>query len=116
MKKNNLQYINDINDAIDWILNDYIRDIPYNEFAENHEKVDAVVRQIAIIGEAMNGIEDTFLKQYPELPSKDAVAMRNVLVHDYDMVDTEELWQTITVDLPKLKKVVEKILAGKSAL
>ena len=112
MKKNNLQFINDINDAIDWILNDYVKGISYMEFAENHEKVDAVIRQIAIVGEAMNGLEDEFLEQHPELPSKDAVAMRNVLVHDYDMVDTEELWKTITIDLPKLKKAVEKLLTA----
>jgi uncharacterized protein with HEPN domain len=110
MKKNNLQFISDIKDAIDWILDDYVKGVSYIDFAENHEKVDAVIRQIAIIGEAMNGLENEFLTKYPELPSKDAVAMRNVLVHDYDMVDTEELWKTTTTDLPKLRKVVEKIL------
>ncbi|MBU0649889.1 DUF86 domain-containing protein [Patescibacteria group bacterium] len=47
---------------------------------------------------------------HPELPFREAVAMRNVLVHDYDMVDTEELWKTITNDLPKLRSTVAKII------
>ncbi len=110
MKKDNLQYIEDIKNAIDWVLNDYIFGLSYDDFADNHEKVDAVIREIAIIGEAMNGLDNDFLAQHPDLPSKDAVAMRNVLVHDYDMVDTEELWKTITKDLPKLREVVQGIL------
>ena len=36
--------------------------------------------------------------------------MRNVLVHDYDWVDTEEVWKTVQKDLPGLKNVVENIL------
>jgi len=36
--------------------------------------------------------------------------MRNVLVHNYDWVDTKEVWRTIEQDLPKLKETVEKIL------
>ncbi|MFH1295339.1 MAG: DUF86 domain-containing protein [bacterium] len=110
MKKDNLLYIRDIKDAIDWILDDYINEVSYEDFAENHEKVDAVVRQIAIIGEAINRISEDFLMLHPELPFREAVAMRNVLVHDYDMVDTEELWKTITNDLPKLRSTVEKII------
>lgn len=110
MQKDNQIYLRNINEAIDWILDDYIKGISYDEFVDNHEKVDAVIRQIAVIGEAMNRIDSDFLKQNSDLPSKDAVAMRNVLVHDYDMVDTEELWKTITRDLPGLKITVENIL------
>jgi uncharacterized protein with HEPN domain len=36
--------------------------------------------------------------------------MKNVLVHNYDWVDTEEVWRTIEQDLPELKQSVEKIL------
>ena len=39
--------------------------------------------------------------------------MRNVLVHDYDWVDTEEVWRTVEQDLPKLKETIEKILQEK---
>jgi len=58
----------------------------------------------------MGKLEKSFVEEHPELPAKEAVAMRNVLVHDYDWVDAEEVWKTIKADLPKLKKEVEKIL------
>lgn len=58
----------------------------------------------------MGNLDEHFVKNHPELPSKEAVTMRNVLVHDYDWVDTEEVWRTIEQDLPKLKEIVEKVL------
>lgn len=110
MKKDNFLYIEDINNAIDWILNDYVLNIAFAEFLQDQKTQDAVIRQIAVIGEAMNKMDTEFLDKHPELPSKEAVSMRNILVHDYDNVDLEELWKTIKVDLPILKEMVSKIL------
>ena len=110
MKKDNLLYLHDIRDAIDWILNDYVFKLSFDEFTGDHKTQDAVIRQIAIIGEALNSIDDEFLKKHQNLPSKEAVAMRNVLVHDYDSVDLDELWKTINTDLPNLKSIIEDIL------
>ncbi|EKD99815.1 MAG: hypothetical protein ACD_22C00171G0011 [uncultured bacterium] len=110
MKKDNVIYIQDALNAIDWILDDYICGISQGEFEQNHEKIDAVIRQIAIIGEALNKLDADFLKSHPEIPAKDAIAMRNVLVHDYDMVDTDELWKTINQDLVSLRKVLTGII------
>jgi uncharacterized protein with HEPN domain len=36
--------------------------------------------------------------------------MRNRLIHDYNEIDIELVWQTIQVDIPDLKKKIEKIL------
>ena len=41
---------------------------------------DAVIRQIAIIGETMGKLDKEFIENHPELPGKEAVAMRNILV------------------------------------
>ena len=58
----------------------------------------------------MGKLDKNFVSSHPELPTKEAVAMRNVLVHDYDWVDTEEVWKTVQKDLPELRIIVEKIL------
>jgi len=110
MEKSNKVYLEDIIQAIKLILEDYVSNISFKEFDKDKKTQDAVIRQIAIIGEAMGKLNKDFIESHPELPSKEAVAMRNVLVHDYDWVDTEEVWKTIEQDLPKLKKTVEKIL------
>ena len=110
MEKSNRVYLEDIIQAISLILDDYVSRISYDEFEKDKKTQDAVIRQIAIIGEAMGKLDKNFIEDYPELPSKEAVSMRNVLVHDYDWVDTEEVWKTIEYDLPKLKQTAEKII------
>lgn len=110
MDKTDKVYLEDILQAIKLILEDYISDITAEDFEQDKKTQDAVIRQIAIIGEAMGKLDQSLVEIYPELPMKEAVAMRNVLVHDYDWVDTEEVWKTIEKDLPKLKEIVAKIL------
>jgi len=110
MEKTNQIYLEDIVGAIKLILGEYVSGINYEKFSRDKKTQDAVIRQIAIIGEAMGKLDGDFIESHSELPGKEAVAMRNVLVHDYDWVDTEEVWRTIEQDLPKLKETVEKIL------
>jgi uncharacterized protein with HEPN domain len=49
-------------------------------------------------------------EKYPEIRWKGIVGMRNILVHGYDGIDTETLWDVITEDVPKLKAACEKVL------
>jgi uncharacterized protein with HEPN domain len=114
MEKNNKVYLEDIIQAINLILDDYVSGINFEEFNSDKKTQDAVIRQIAIIGEAMGKLGKDFIEEHPELPAKEAVSMRNVLVHDYDWVDTEEVWQTLERDLPELKQSIEKILKEES--
>jgi uncharacterized protein with HEPN domain len=110
MEKSNKVYLEDIIQAIKLILDDYVSGISFEEFDKDKKTQDAVIRQIAIIGEAMVKLDKDFIEEHPKLPGKEAVSMRNVLVHDYDWVDTEEVWRTVEQDLPELKQSVEKIL------
>lgn len=110
MKKSNKVYLEDIAEAVKLILEDYVSGINFEEFDKDKKTQDAVIRQIAIIGEAVGKLDKNFIENHPGLPGKEAVAMRNVLVHDYDWVDKEEVWRTIEQDLPKLKETAEKIL------
>ncbi|OGG08978.1 hypothetical protein A2154_05300 [Candidatus Gottesmanbacteria bacterium RBG_16_43_7] len=110
MEKSNKIYLEDIIQAIKLILEDYVYGISFEKFNKDKKTQDAVIRQIAIIGEVMGKLDKDFIENHPELPGKEAISMRNVLVHDYDWVDTEEVWRTIERDLPKLKQTVETIL------
>jgi uncharacterized protein with HEPN domain len=110
MEKGNEIYLQDILKAIKTIQCEYLVGFNFEKFDKNKKTQDAVIRQVAIIGEALGKIDKDFVKSHPELPIKEAVAMRNVLVHDYDWVDTEEVWKTAEKDLPELKTIVENIL------
>ncbi len=64
----------------------------------------AIERQLEIVREALNNLS----REAPELASRipDArrvIAMRNVLVHAYRNIDNDPVWQTIQVDLPRLR-------------
>jgi len=74
------------------------------------------IHHIQIIGEAANQISRSLQESYPSIPWPDIVDMRNVLVHRYFGIDLNEVWDTVTQDLPKLKNDVEMILHQTQAL
>lgn len=69
-----------------------------------------VVYHLQIIGEAVGRLSDQIKDQHPEIPWRDIVAMRNILVHDYFAVDADEVWNVVEGDLPALKANVDSIL------
>ena len=90
-----------------------------NKFIENRDKHDlymddmlqsAVARKFEIIGEAANQVTEETKLQYPEVPWKEAISMRNKMIHEYFGIDYEYLWDTAKNDLPNFKSLIEKIL------
>lgn len=82
-------------------------------FKENPQVQDAVVRNIEVIGEAVNKINSTapdFIKQHPELPWAQMRGMRNIAIHEYFFVDLEIVWTTVREDFPKLKQQIDALL------
>jgi len=65
---------------------------------------------IEIIGEAANRIPTSVQHQYPNLPWLQMIGARNRLIHGYDSVDFDILWNIATRDLPFLIEQIEKIL------
>jgi uncharacterized protein with HEPN domain len=47
--------------------------------------------------------------KYPSIPWPQVIGMRNRLIHGYDAVDLDVLWDTIEIDLPLLIAEIEKI-------
>ncbi len=69
-----------------------------------------VVHHIQIIGEAVRKLSDALRSQHPEIPWAQIIAMRNIVVHDYFGVDTDEVWAAVERDLPDLKRKIQAIL------
>jgi uncharacterized protein with HEPN domain len=61
-----------------------------------------LVRFIEIVGEAATRVTQETRSQYPHIPWPQITGMRNRLIHGYDSVDYDILWQTIKKDLPDL--------------
>lgn len=72
----------------------------------------ALVRLLEIIGEAANRISADEQDRHPEIPWAQIVGLRNRLIHGYDAVDFDILWQIIVDDLSPLIAGLEAILSS----
>ena len=70
----------------------------------------AVVYNIMVIGEAANLLTKEFRDEHPNVPWRDIVNMRNVLVHGYFTTSPLFIWETYTNDLAPLKEQVERYI------
>ena len=70
----------------------------------------ALTRLVEIIGEAANRVPDEFQDNHPEIPWMEIIGTRNRLIHGYDEVDFDFLWNVVRNDLPSLIKQLNKIL------
>lgn len=77
---------------------------------ENETVVLALSRAIEIIGEAAARVTKPLRDEYPEIPWAQIVGMRNRLIHAYFDVDLNQVWKTVTEDLPPLAAELEKII------
>ncbi|MCM2358414.1 MAG: DUF86 domain-containing protein [Geobacteraceae bacterium] len=68
----------------------------------------SLVRLLEIVGEAANRIPPETRQQYPSIPWQQIIGLRNRLIHGYDAVDFDILWQIVTVDLPPLVNVLKR--------
>lgn len=74
----------------------------------------ALTRLVEILGEAAARVSPPTREKYPEIPWQAMVGMRNRLIHGYDKVDLNLLWDTIEIDLPPLMAMLERIVAESS--
>ena len=94
--------IDSVLEHIRLVLND-TNDLSVNEIKESSLLLRATCFSIAQIGETMNQIEKELSTKYCDLPWIGARRMRNVIVHDYDGIDIEQVYSVIHDDLPILE-------------
>ena len=99
-------YLKHILEAIESIES-YLNSFTYESFVKDKRTIDAVVRELEIIGEASNNLTDDFKNNYPKIPFRDIVDMRNVLTHEYFGVNTKIVWDTCEKNLPELKEIIK---------
>ena len=108
MRKDNQIYLQDIQKAINKIEK-YTKDIDFEDLKNEEMRQDAIIRQFEIIGEAAARISKDFLEEHSDFPLKEAVSMRNFLIHGYDEVDIKVVWKTLQEDIPLLKSKILSI-------
>lgn len=75
----------------------------------NLEKQSAILYQIVILGEAVKRLSADFRNQHPEVPWREIAGMRDILTHQYDRVEVDEIWGVIQDDIPQLLSMIEPL-------
>jgi uncharacterized protein with HEPN domain len=101
--------IQDILDAVGKVR-EYTQGMDFKSFTEDRKTVDAVVRNLIIIGEAAIQIPEEVCTKHPEVPWYEMRGMRNFIVHEYFKASDKIIWDTVQVDLPLLPTLLENIL------
>lgn len=88
----------------------YTEGVDYEQFISDTMRYYAIMKNVEIIGEAANMLTRNFRESHSELPWRQIVRMRNVLVHGYANISDIQLWQTATEDLPSMEKIIQDYL------
>jgi len=70
----------------------------------------AVTRLLEVLGEAATRVSPDLRERYPGIPWQQIIGLRNRLIHAYDQVDLEILWEIVSEDLPPLSKKLDDII------
>ena len=73
-------------------------------FLGDEKTIDAVVRNLEIIGEAVRWLPEPFTREHVSIPWAQIAGLRNRIVHDYFGLDLEIIWQVLQTSLPDFKR------------
>ncbi len=101
-------YLTDILNSIQKIQN-YTKDINYNDLLEDNKTFDAVVHNLQIIGESTKQIPDKFRQKHPDTDWRKIAGLRDIIAHAYFTVNPKIVWDIITTKIEPLYNTVELI-------
>ena len=101
--------IQDIVAAIEKVL-EYTRGMDAATFERTPEKLEAVLFNFVVIGEAATHVPSEVATRYPEIDWRQMRGMRNRLVHEYFGADPKIVWNTVRDDLPAVLPRLREIL------
>jgi len=70
----------------------------------------ALLKLVEIVGEAAMRISESTKGMHPEIPWREIIGTRNHLVHGYDAVDFDILWNIVTLDFPPLARQIKTLI------
>lgn len=105
---NDHKKLHDILDAIEAI--EAYSVASYDKFLADSKTQDAILYNLIIIGEAANQISNEFKEQNYAIPWSSMIGTRNIIVHGYDQVKLQIVWEILQRDLDNLKSEITKVL------
>ena len=92
------------------IARGYLAGISLDDFLEDIQAQDSVIRRLEIIGEAARRLSEEARAGLPSIPWGDVIGLRNVVIHQYDAIDLFAIWETVQADLQPLIEAIEPLI------
>ncbi|MCL4543925.1 MAG: DUF86 domain-containing protein [Chloroflexi bacterium] len=92
----------------------YVAGMDFAAFTSDQKTIDAVVRNLEIIGEAARYVPPEIELRYADIPWVDIRGMRHRIAHGYFAVDLDVVWGTATTSLNTLVPLLEQLLQQES--
>lgn len=89
---------------------DFKQGLDKAEFLEDIKTQSAILHQLMVMGEAVKRLSMAYRAEHPHIPWKVMAGMRDVLIHGYDIVDLNEVWKTVDVDVPQVLPLLEELI------
>jgi len=105
-------FLEDILQAIKKIEK-YTNGLNYERFHSDEKSVDAVIRNLEIIGEASKNIPSELKDKIPQIPWKKMMGLRNIVAHEYFGIDLKIIWEIASENLPEVKPLIKQVLKKK---
>jgi uncharacterized protein with HEPN domain len=102
-------YLQDILEGIQKIES-YLQGMSFQQFSQDELRIDAVLRNLEIIGEATKNIPPEVRAKYPSIEWRKIAGLRDVAIHAYFTIDLRIIWDVVQNKLPGLRGDVAKIL------
>jgi uncharacterized protein with HEPN domain len=77
-------------------------------FLSDLKSQSAAIHQLLVMGEAVKRLSLGYRESHPDVPWKLMAGMRDVLIHGYDIVDLDQVWQSLQIDLPEILGALER--------
>jgi len=91
-------------------IKEYTKGMTYEEFKKSQITIDAVIRNLEVIGEAARKLPSEITEKSPELEWRKMTAMRNVLSHEYFGINTQIVWDVIANKIDRLEQFCRNLL------
>ena len=102
-------YFEDILRSCNKILR-YVQGLNYEEFINDELRLDAVLRNLQIMGEAAKQVPQKIRDIYPAVEWRKIAGLRDILAHAYFSLELETIWDIIQNKVPHLRTQIQEIL------
>ena len=89
---------------------DYTNGMTYDSFVSDSKTIDAILRNIQVLGEAANRLPNTLKAKYPEIAWSKIIRSRHIVTHEYDGIDYEIIWKIVSEHAVSPRDSLAKIL------